>query len=164
MENDNTQGGGFVVYVNSPGNQIIQTQNNHYYGTVYQGKAATENNGFSDEQVAQALKECVGKDKVIDNKQKWAGAYWYLRWVCHYPVDAKKFCDRIDKLPFGRELPIKCDYRNIRELTTLSFMDQNPQHMDSIQYSKNDEKVFLQCREVALKLAEELGKSYFAKA
>ncbi len=68
--------------------------------------------------------------------------------------------DRIKKLPFQQDLEYPCDYRNIRELTTLSFMDHNPQQMDRVQYSKNDEKVFFQCREVALKLAEELGKAY----
>ena len=30
--NNNQQTGGFVVHVYSPGNQIIQTQNNNYYG------------------------------------------------------------------------------------------------------------------------------------
>ena len=42
----------------------------------------------------------------------------------------------------------------------MSFMDQDPRKMDSVKVSKNDEKLFFQCREVALKLAEELGKAY----
>ena len=57
---------GFVVHIYSPGNQIIQTQNNNYYGTVYQTKNENGQNGFSDEQVAKALQACVGKDKVIN--------------------------------------------------------------------------------------------------
>ena len=44
---------GFVVHIYSPGNQIIQTQNNNYYGTVYQTKNENGQNGFSDEQVAK---------------------------------------------------------------------------------------------------------------
>ena len=36
--------GGFVVHIYSPGNQIIQTQTNNYYGTVYQGTGQTEHN------------------------------------------------------------------------------------------------------------------------
>ena len=44
---------GFVVHIYSPGNQIIQTQNNNYYGTVYQTKNENGQNGFSDEQVPQ---------------------------------------------------------------------------------------------------------------
>ena len=74
MENENLNG--FVVHIYSPGNQIIQTQTNNYYGTVYQGKSEGGQNGFSDEQVSKALLACVGKNQVIDTKQKWAGAYW----------------------------------------------------------------------------------------
>jgi hypothetical protein len=59
---------------------------------------------------------------------------------------------------------LKCDYRNIREITTLSFMSQDATQMDKVVYSKSDEKVFVICREIALKLAEELGKPYFSGA
>ena len=92
MENENLNG--FVVHIYSPGNQIIQTQTNNYYGTVYQGKNEGGLIGFSDEQVSKALLACVGKDQVIDTKQKWAGAYWCLRWKCNYPVEAKDFGSR----------------------------------------------------------------------
>ena len=85
MEQGNNQNGGFVVHVYTSGNQIIQTQNNNYYGTVYQGGSGAGNRSFSDEQVAKALMTCVGKDKVIDCKWKWVGAYWYLRWANQYP-------------------------------------------------------------------------------
>ena len=157
MTSNMNEDDGFCIKVYSPGNFIakeitinggVHLGNNHAAG------------GFTDEQIARALAACVGKGKVIDNKQKWAGAYWYLRWACCFPVDAQKFCDRIRQLPFKQDLEYSCDYRNIRELTTLSFMDHNPQQMDRVQYSKNDEKMFFQCREVALKLAEELGKAY----
>ena len=86
---------GFVVHIYSPGNQIIQTQNNNYYGTVYQTKNENGQNGFSDEQVAKALQACVGKDKVINTKWKWAVADWCLRWKCFYPVDLYSVCDQI---------------------------------------------------------------------
>ena len=58
MENENLNG--FVVHIYSPGNQIIQNQTNNYYGTVFQGKGESGQNGFSDEQVAKALQACVG--------------------------------------------------------------------------------------------------------
>ena len=77
--NQQPQQGGFVVHVYSPGNQIIQTQNNNYYAPVYYNKGDVSQNGFSDEQIAKALVACVGKGKVIDNKWKWAGAYWLPR-------------------------------------------------------------------------------------
>ncbi len=155
--------GGFVVNVYSPGNQIIQTQNNNYYGTVYQNGAGQAAEGFTDEQVGTALRAIVGKDKVIDCKWKWAGAYWYLRWACGYPVDTQEFCSKIKSLDLDIEERYQCDYRNIREITTLPFMAQDATRMNKIQPRKGDEKVFAVCREVALKLAEELGRAYLPK-
>lgn len=38
MSEKKEEKGGFVVHVYSAGNQIIQTQTNNYYGTVYQGR------------------------------------------------------------------------------------------------------------------------------
>ena len=157
MKTDNEKDDGFCINVYSPGNLIAKEITIN--GGVHLGTSQAAN-GFSDEQIARALLACVGKDKVIDAKWKWAGAYWYLRWACKYPVDTQDFCDRISRLPFEQELEYKCDYRNIRELTTLSFMGEDPRKMEKVHYSKNDEKVFVQCREVALKLAEELGKAY----
>lgn len=157
MKTDNEKDDGFCINVYSPGNLIAKEITIN--GGVHLGGTA-KSNGFSDEQIAKALSACNGKGKVIDAKWKWAGAYWYLRWACNFPVDTQKFCERISQLPFGKTLEYQCDYRNIRELTTLSFMNENPQEMEKVHYSKNDENVFIVCREVALKLAEELGKAY----
>ena len=159
MESDDRQGG-FVVHVYSPGNQIIQTQTNNYYGTVYQQtKGNAEQNGFTDEQIAKALTAIVGKGKPIDMKWKWAGAYWYLRWACNFPVDVQAYCKRVAELPYGEALPIDCEYNNIRRQCLLSFMDCDPRKMDSVKYSRNDQTIFLQCREIVAALASELGKT-----
>ena len=161
MENNNNQqSGGFVVHVYSPGNQIIQTQNNNYYGPVYQGKGETENNSFTDDQISKALLACVGEGKVINIKQKWAGAYWCLRWKCNYPVDIKEFCTKIEKLKLGLSKDLECDYNNIRRFCKLSFMEYDPFAQAEVKVSTMDKDVYSWCREVALKLAEELGKAY----
>lgn len=158
MNQENKQNVGFVVQVYSPGNQIIQTQNN-YYGTVHQGKSETGNHGFTDEQIARALMACVGEHNVIDCKWKWVGAYWYLRWACQYPVDVKDFCVKIDNMHLNVMDTYRCDYRNIREVATLSFISQDATQMNKVMPRKDDEKVFAYCREVAQKLAEELEKA-----
>ena len=161
MDNNNDQqAGGFVVHVYSPGNQIIQTQNNNYYGPVYQGKGETENNSFTDDQISKALLACVGEGKVINIKQKWAGAYWCLRWKCNYPVDIKEFCTKIEKLKLGLSKDLECDYNNIRRFCKLSFMEYDPFAQAEVKVSTMDKDVYSWCREVALKLAEELGKAY----
>ena len=118
-----------------------------------------EGDGYSDKQVARALEASVGKGRVIDAKWKWAGAYWYLRWTCNYPVDAKDFCKKIVSLDLDIPAEYECSYESIRKICTLSFMDCDARRMDIVRPSKNDQGMFSQCREIALKLAEELGNS-----
>ena len=118
-----------------------------------------EGEAYSDKQVARALMACVGKDRVVDAKWKWAGVYWYLRWACNYPVDAREFCKKILSLELDIPADYECSYESIRKICTLSFMDSDARRMDIVRVSKNDQNVFSQCREIALKLAEELGNS-----
>ena len=118
-----------------------------------------EGDGYSDKQVARALEASVGKGRVIDAKWKWAGAYWYLRWTCNYPVDAKEFCTKVKSLDLDIPGEYECSYESIRKICTLSFMDYDPRHMEYVRASKNDQNMFSQCREIALKIAAELGKA-----
>ena len=155
-DQNSNQGGGFHVHVNSPGNNIAQTINQTINGNVYYGQNVTEKPKATDEQVAQALTNIVGKGKPIDSKQKWTGALWMLHWMCGYPIKANEFCTRIEQLPLPSDLEFKCDYRNIRELATLSFISQDATQMDKVVPSKNDVSVFQQMRSVALAVAQEL--------
>lgn len=165
MENNsNNSQGGFVVNVNSPGNQIIQTQNNNYYGPVFQGTGkGMEQTGFSDEQIKKALTACVGEGKEINLKKKWAGAYWCLRHLCYYPADTKEFCKKIDSLKLDLPEGLECDYDNIRRFCQLSFMDYNPFGKEEVKVSKMDKDVYAWVKPVTMKLAEELGKTYLPK-
>ena len=113
---------------------------------------------YTDNQIALALSRIVGKGKAIDSKQKWAGAHWLLRWECGFPSKAQDFCDKIATLPLPDDLEFQCDYRNIREISTLSFMFEDPRHLESVRYSKNDESVFFQMKEVVIALQKELNK------
>ena len=128
------------------------TQINNYFGNKTQ-------EAFSDEQVAQALTACVGKDRVISNKKCWAGAYWCLRWMCNYPVDVSRFCEKIQSLPVSFPGGYECSYESIRKLCTLSFMDYDPRKMEEVKVSRTNQAEFALCREVALKLGEELVKA-----
>ena len=161
MENENLNG--FVVHIYSPGNQIIQTQTNNYYGTVYQAKSESAQKGFSDEQVMKALQACVGKDQVINAKWKWAGAYWCLRWKCYYPVDAKEFCKKIKSLNLGLSDDFDCNYESIRKYCSLSFMDCDPFGKAEIRVSNMEKGTYSVCRQIALNLGEELGKTTLLK-
>ena len=79
-----------------------------------------DGDAYSDKQVAEALEACVGKGQVIDAKWKWAGVYWYLRWTCNYPVDAKEFCKKIGSLEMDIPAEYDCSYESIRKICTLS--------------------------------------------
>ncbi len=112
----------------------------------------------TDEQLAQALAACVGRERVINNKRRWAGVYWYLRWVCNFPVDVQQFCAKVRSLPMQFPEGLECSYESIRKLCTLSFMSYDAAKMDAVHVSRNDQSDFAMCREVALKLGEELEK------
>ena len=160
MNNDMEKNDGFCIKVYSPGNFIAKEITIN--GGVHLGNSAAAG-GFSDEQITKALAACVGKGRVIDNKQKWAGGYWYLRWACNFPVDVKKCCERINDLPNSQKFEIPCDYDNIRKLCTFSFMEYDPRILDKVKVSSMDQDVFVWCREIVLKLGEELGKAYLPK-
>ncbi len=115
-------------------------------------------NTYTDEQLARALMAVVGEGKPIDTKQKWAGAYWWLRWDANFPVDIIRFCERVKKLPGASRLAVACDYNNIRSQCTLSFMEYDPRQMDSVRVSSADRPVYVSCREVALALAGALAR------
>ena len=152
---------GFCIKVYSPGNFIAKEIT--FTGPVNIGGGNLETNGYSDEQISQALMACVGEDKVINIMRKWAGAYWCLRWKCNYPVDIKEFCNKIEGLKLSVPERLKCDYNNIRKFCKLSFMDCDPFGKAEVKVSNMDKDVYSWCREVALKLAEELGKTYLSK-
>lgn len=151
---------GFCIKVYSPGNFIAKTIT--FNGPVNIG-GSTETGGYTDEQIKKALTACVGKGKVIDRKHKWTGAYWLLRYACNYPVDPQKFCDKIDSLGMNVSPIYTCSYESIRKLCNLSFIDYDPRRMDEVKVSRNDLEAFSEYREIALKLAEELGKAYLPR-
>ncbi len=148
--------GATIHNVNFISGSVTKNGGEHYYSS----SAEKQNNStYSDEQIARALTNVVGAGKPIDSKQKWAGAMWLLRWRCNFPVKAQEFCQRINALPFEEEPQIKCEYNNIRLLSTLSFMNQDARELEAVKYSKQDEHIFFQLREVVVELDKELQKS-----
>ena len=99
-----------------------------YYNT----NNTEEHTTYTDEQIAQALANIVGRSKAIDSKQKWAGALWLLRWECNFPAKAQEFCERIAQLPLPNNLEYKCEYNNIRALSTLSFMNEDARKLEMV--------------------------------
>lgn len=160
MERQKRDNDGFSINVYSPGNFIAREIT--FTGTVNIGGGQTDTNGFSDEQIAQAIKAINGAKKPLNMKRKWAAVYWCLKWYCNYPTNVNDFCEKVKGLPLG-ELEYECDYNNIRRECALTFMDQDARFMDKVKPSKADQDFFLQCREVVLALVTELGKAALPK-
>ena len=157
QEKDN---GGFTIIVNSPGNFIAKDIN--FTGPVNIGGGNPDLGHYTDEQIAEAITAINGIGKPLNSKRKWAAVHWGLRWYCNFPTGTKEFCDRVDELPLGK-LEFECDYTSIRHFTTFSFMDQDARFLDKVKASKQDNDFFLQCREVVIALATELGKAALPK-
>ena len=159
-EQPQRHGGIYNYFEGATINNLVINGNMKKSGTEnYYGGNNERRKTYSDRQIAQALSNIVGKGRPIDTKQKWAGAMWLLRWECGYPSRAQEFCEKIAALPLSDDLEVRCEYRNIRELATLSFMNEDARYPEAVSYSKNDEQVFFQLREVALALHQELRKT-----
>ena len=159
MKHKDKNNEGFNINVYGSGNFIAE--NITFDAPVYIGShnKASVQNGFTDEQVARAIEAICGEGKPLDSKQKWAGVQWLLRWECNYPPRAREFCERIARLPLSEDLAYRCEYNNIRPYSTLSFLNDDPRQINNVKYSKNDEAAFLQLREVAMALHQELQKT-----
>lgn len=151
---------GFSINVYSPGNFIAKEIT--FTGTVNIGGGLADTNGYSDEQIAQAIKAINGAKKPLNSKRKWAAVYWCLKWYCNFPDDVKKFCERVKELPLGK-LEYECDYENIRRDCLSTLMDQDARFMEKVKVGRSETAFFMQCREVVLALVTELGKAALPK-
>lgn len=159
MEENSMPHGGGNIYNYFEGAHIGKVVYNYGTITFYENKEEKRREGYTDEEVAQALANIIGKGKPIDTKAKWTGALWMLKWECNYPAKAQEFCERIKKLPLPTGLEFPCEYENIRKTATLSFLNEDPRQMDKVKYSKNDEQDFFQMKTVAIALKQELKKN-----
>ena len=132
---------------------MTRSGNEHYH-------TAERKQSYNDDQITAAIKACVGEDNVINNMRKWAGVYWCLRWKCNYPVDIREFCTRIESMTLNLPDSLKCDYNNIRKFCKLSFMEYDPFSKADVKVSSMDKEVYAWCRQVALKVGEELDKTH----
>ena len=159
LQKPQKHGGIYNYFEGATIHNLVINGNMNKSGTEHYHSSESRRATYSDDQIALALSRIVGKGKPIDNKQKWAGAMWLLRWECDYPSRAYDFCERIKTLPFPEEIEIACEYNNIRPLSTLSFMNEDPRQIENVKYSKNDENVFFQLKNVVNALQRELRNS-----
>lgn len=150
------------IYNGNIGQKIEHVDTIHFHmdgdGQFHFGEVGSTRRlgGYSDEQIARALEAIIEK-KVLDQKKKWTGALWALRWVANFPADAQGFSKRVKTLPMKKDLFPPCDYNNIRDTATLSFLNYDPRQMESVVVSKGDSGDFQKLKVVAAALIQELG-------
>lgn len=112
----------------------------------------------TDEQVANAIRAINGKNKPLDNYQRWLGACCLLAWKYDYPRNIGDCCQRINTLGIN-DLEFECKYENIRKLTTTNkFVKEDARYWDSYIPKENERKLFNECLLVAQALDAEIQK------
>ena len=79
-------------------------------------------------------------------------------------TDSQKCCERIQALQLPIPEGYACSYENIRKICKLSFMEYDANKLDQVKVSKFDLGAFAVCREIVLKMTEELEKICLASA
>lgn len=111
---------------------------------------------LTGEQVVFLINAVMGPDKPLRIRQRWSGAYWFLRWFCNYPPDLTEFCAKINALPGAASFSVPCCSNNMRRQTTLEFMDRDPRGVNPETVSKAYRKDYACCRHVAFAMWEEM--------
>lgn len=114
---------------------------------------------YTDEQIANALQAINGKENVLNNYQLWLGACCLLMNRCSYPRNLEMCCDKINGLPFDRQLSIECKYENIRKFGYLKFVREDIDHWNSYQPQDDEKKLFYGCKAVMEELDKVLQKT-----
>ncbi len=157
MKNEE-QAGSFVVNVYTPGNQIIQTQNNNYYGPVYQGggKGSESGGSYSDEQIARAIMAVSGEGKPLSLMKHFVGVICALQsmgWSSKFAT----CCARINQLPGHEQFPVRCDSNAIKSTQALKFASVDYKDWATYQPKAGEEAaVFKGCKFAADSFVEVL--------
>ena len=158
MENENKTGGGFNVYVYSSGNNIAQTITQTINGNVYNGQPSEQQQQvtYSDEEIAQAISSINGKDKVLNELQKWMGVCIFVQSRCGYPRDLKACCEKLAALPYDKPLEVPCYYDNVRKLAIYGFARLTYDQWPGYKPIETEKKNFASCFDVASELEAKL--------
>ena len=112
----------------------------------------------SDEQIANAILAINGKDKPLNEYQRWLGVCCMLSWKYGYPRNLKDCCERINLLPL-EGLEYICKYDNIRKLpATNPFIHEDARQWECYSPKERERVLFNGCLAVAQAFETEIQK------
>ena len=138
-----------VVYVAS-GAQHVETIHTQYLGTPQSLSYSV--NYPTDEQLANAISSINGKEKMLDEYQKWLGVCCYVSAKCGYPIDLDACCRRLAVLPYKEPLEYMPQYKSIRVYATWNFVKAGFNSWADFKPNDQERNLFVKCRDVALAL------------
>ena len=131
---------------------VKNVTNNYYYEPS--GKAGRAQP--TDEQVSRAISAINGQ--ILNNYQRWFGVVHYLSTMCGWPSNPMECCKRINQLPGHERWEWACKYENIRKFPSDKYGRIPYSEWDEYK-PKDDERRFLEFRDVARAFEEQLQKA-----
>ncbi len=130
--------------------QVIGTQNNFF------GQEPTAKPQVTDEQLADAISSICGEGKALDGYQNWLGVCCYACARCGYPMDLKKSCEKLQRLPYRSPLYREVKYDNIRMFSNWNFVKAGYDQWSTFNVNDQERTLFIKCRDTAMALDKAL--------
>lgn len=111
----------------------------------------------TDKELADAISSINGKEKVLDERQKWLGVCCMVQSRCNYPRDLKACCEQLANLPYNSSLEFPCRYDNVRKIAAYGFAREDYKQWRTYKPNSTEKKHFDCCYDVGKALEKELG-------
>jgi len=110
----------------------------------------------TDEQMADAISSICGEGKALDEYQNWLGVCCYACARCGYPMDLKKSCEKLQRLPYRSPLYREVKYDNIRMFSNWNFVKAGYDQWATFNVNDQERTLFIKCRDTAVALDKAL--------
>ena len=110
----------------------------------------------TDQQMADAICSICGEGKALDEYQNWLGVCCYACARCGYPMDLKKSCEKLQRLPYRSPLYREVKYDNIRMFSNWNFVKAGYDQWATFNVNDQERTLFIKCRDTAVALDKAL--------
>ena len=106
--------------------------------------------------MADAICSICGEGKALDEYQNWLGVCCYACARCGYPMDLKKSCEKLQRLPYRSPLYREVKYDNIRMFSNWNFVKAGYDQWATFNVNDQERTLFIKCRDTAVALDKAL--------